>query len=394
MQINKKMTMLFLFMVTFLLGIDYVNAITCTYGEGTSDNFKTYFQIKITGYNEYTIAYNESDRIIPIVGGDDYLKPANDEHFDFYIDSFDQAICEAYLGSWKVNLFGWEPSWDCSYRTKYTYTGKLYANREAYEISKDYCPERITLCSQTSNDSLLKGFVDSFFGDDDNEVLSYFFYKDGLTEIEGEDSSWFYSIVSDATCVDLKEQSLADIEFDEPISTSDCATYDEYMKVLQIEASTGGCSSEKFTEHYRDLLALCDNYSSSTMYTDDDNTAKACMSSCSNIRDDVSKICGYDVSGSQTEVCNTFGERTLAWIFKIINMIRYIVPVLLIVLGILDFIKTIASDDEGEIKKAGARFVKRLIAAALVFIVPLILQFILNIFNLPGLDPNNPFCVL
>ena len=64
----------------------------------------------------------------------------------------------------------------------------------------------------------------------------------------------------------------------------------------------------------------------------------------------------------------------------------------MILLGVLDFIKAIAADDEGEIKKSGAKFAKRLLAATLIFVVPLILQFILGLFDLPGLDPSNPYC--
>ena len=52
-------------------------------------------------------------------------------------------------------------------------------------------------------------------------------------------------------------------------------------------------------------------------------------------------------------------------------------PVLVIVLGILDFIKAIGADKEDEMKKAQKNFIIRLIAAALVFIIPLILEFIL-----------------
>lgn len=397
MKKNKNIIALTIMIISFFIGFYDVDAVTCTYGTGDSDNFNEWITIKITGYNEYTIADDKSTKVIPYVGGGDYLKPADDsdQDFDFYIDSFDSGTCAAYLAGWKVNLFGWEPEWDCDYETKFTYSAQLHASQEAYEISKDYCPERIRLCQQTFTDSFGKDLWESWFEDDTTDmVINYFFYKDGLTEIDAEDSSWFYEFVDDAECKDLKEISVADKEFENPISTSDCATYDEYMVVLNNDANSGGCSdNEIFTKHYRDLLELCDNYSSSTDYTEDGN-AKACMTACSSIRDDISKICGYDYGTTVTENCNTFGERTLAWIFKIINMVRYLVPVILIILSVLDFIKTIASDDDGEIKKAGTRFVKRLIAAALIFIVPLILQFVLGMFNLPGLDPNNPFCVL
>ncbi len=81
--------------------------------------------------------------------------------------------------------------------------------------------------------------------------------------------------------------------------------------------------------------------------------------------------------------------RLVNWILKIINWMRYIVPVLLILLSVLDFIKAIAADSDDEIKKVTSRFVKRLIVAVLIFLVPLALQFLLGIF---GIDANN-FCL-
>ena len=44
----------------------------------------------------------------------------------------------------------------------------------------------------------------------------------------------------------------------------------------------------------------------------------------------------------------------------------------------LDFIKAIGADKEDEMKKAQGRFIRRVIAAALIFIIPFILEFILE----------------
>ena len=63
----------------------------------------------------------------------------------------------------------------------------------------------------------------------------------------------------------------------------------------------------------------------------------------------------------------------------IIGYIRVGVPVLLLVLCASDFISVITSQDDNAMKKAGARIVKRFIAAAAVFFVPLIISVILNI---------------
>ena len=74
-----------------------------------------------------------------------------------------------------------------------------------------------------------------------------------------------------------------------------------------------------------------------------------------------------------------FSGRLLVWLNNIMRWIKYILPVIVILLGIIDFIKAVAADKEDEMKKAQGRFVKRLISAAIVFLVPLLIEFILNV---------------
>ncbi len=84
------------------------------------------------------------------------------------------------------------------------------------------------------------------------------------------------------------------------------------------------------------------------------------------------------ILGSNTGDCG-FSERLLVWIRNILRWMKYILPVVVIILGIIDFIKAIGADKDDEMKKAQGRFVKRLIAAALAFLLPLIIEFILGL---------------
>lgn len=63
-------------------------------------------------------------------------------------------------------------------------------------------------------------------------------------------------------------------------------------------------------------------------------------------------------------------------VFKFIGYILLVafiaIPILLIILGSIDFMKATAAGKDDDIKKAQAMFVKRLIAAVIVFLVPLI----------------------
>lgn len=63
----------------------------------------------------------------------------------------------------------------------------------------------------------------------------------------------------------------------------------------------------------------------------------------------------------------------------VINTIKVLVPVILIVMGLVDFTKAITKQKEDEIKKAQSVFVKRLIAGVLTFFIVAIVQFAFSI---------------
>ena len=136
------------------------------------------------------------------------------------------------------------------------------------------------------------------------------------------------------------------------------------------------------------ISAKCDKILKNYLYSE---TQKECIKKCvdlSHILNEWKK--GSDLYQEKLGQNNNnkcrMSERLVSWLMKIIEWIRYIVPTLLIILSIIEFIKAIASDSEDEIRKAGSRFVKRLIVAALIFVLPLILEFLLGIFNIPVKD--------
>lgn len=62
-----------------------------------------------------------------------------------------------------------------------------------------------------------------------------------------------------------------------------------------------------------------------------------------------------------------------------LKYIRIIVPILIILLGTLDFAKAVIAGKEDNMKKAQSTFVKRLIAGVAVFFVPLLVNIIMNL---------------
>lgn len=64
---------------------------------------------------------------------------------------------------------------------------------------------------------------------------------------------------------------------------------------------------------------------------------------------------------------------------SIVKLIQIGIPLLLIIFGMLDLGKAVMAQKEDEIKKGQQTFIKRLIAAAIVFFIVAIVQLLFNI---------------
>lgn len=73
----------------------------------------------------------------------------------------------------------------------------------------------------------------------------------------------------------------------------------------------------------------------------------------------------------------------------IIKIIQIVVPIILVVLGLLDFAKAITGQKEDEIKKGQQTFIKRVIAAALVFFVVAVVKLVVSVLSV---DDNIMSC--
>lgn len=67
------------------------------------------------------------------------------------------------------------------------------------------------------------------------------------------------------------------------------------------------------------------------------------------------------------------------FIKEIVDLIRLVVPILLLVMGIVDMAGVVLSSDQDAIKKKTSDFAKRALAAVLVFFVPLFINLLLSI---------------
>lgn len=62
----------------------------------------------------------------------------------------------------------------------------------------------------------------------------------------------------------------------------------------------------------------------------------------------------------------------------IVTIIKFAVPVLLVIFGMIDFLKSVSASKEDEIKKGRQTFINRVIAAIIVFFIVYVVQLIVN----------------
>ena len=85
----------------------------------------------------------------------------------------------------------------------------------------------------------------------------------------------------------------------------------------------------------------------------------------------------------ETETCYANGPDIPVGLYNLVSdaitMIEVIVPILLIILGMVDFAKSVASNDEDKIKAGQRSFIKRLIAGIVVLLVIACTKLVLSV---------------
>lgn len=67
-----------------------------------------------------------------------------------------------------------------------------------------------------------------------------------------------------------------------------------------------------------------------------------------------------------------------SWFFTLIEVI---VPIILIILGVIDFVKSLSGSKEDDIKKGQQIFIKRILTASIIFFVIVGVKLLINIFG-------------
>lgn len=115
-------------------------------------------------------------------------------------------------------------------------------------------------------------------------------------------------------------------------------------------------------------------------------------------------VTGADISSKNTSStndaikgCNVFGPKTSGLLKWAIHLIQIAAPLLVVALGITDFLKILLSGEEKEYKESGKKFIKRLLALVVLELLPYVLFFIIDISGIAsqyGIERGEIYCVL
>lgn len=94
------------------------------------------------------------------------------------------------------------------------------------------------------------------------------------------------------------------------------------------------------------------------------------------------------IGATANDICKGEMVTIMSVVKSVLTIIQIAVPILLIIIGSIDLMKAVMAGKEDEIKKAQGTFIKRAIAAVIVFFIPLIVSIVIGLLPVPGAAEN------
>lgn len=87
------------------------------------------------------------------------------------------------------------------------------------------------------------------------------------------------------------------------------------------------------------------------------------------------------------------GYRLFGFIGQLFNILKIVVPILIVIMGSIDLVKALVAQKDDEMKKAQGIFIKRLILGVCVFFVFPIISVVFNMVDDANVDKNTNQCL-
>ena len=90
-----------------------------------------------------------------------------------------------------------------------------------------------------------------------------------------------------------------------------------------------------------------------------------------------------DIDQGEMDCDGLLSGQTGLFLQNTLDFIKFLVPIIIIVFTIIDFVKAVASQDDKEVKKASNKLLKRIIIGIVIFLLPSLLKYALKIADIP-----------
>lgn len=369
------------------------------------------------------------DKLLPVSkiyfadGGEDQIQWDKNDAYEnlknkfqcpkfFYFDNGNNEMCFSnIIGACpKINSFGTKFSDNNYFALRYEFSQEL-----SYVLHDTYTKSHFDDLNTLTDSKLKVDFIKSL----DSKFSSS--YKDNLTEEENalnycdifaeeinHDSGESYTnrlmtnLGSSSYFLDLNSKlqaSTSNSSYSSYIKNSSIYDYDTLSKILTYDVSENSKKYKNIDFERIDKL-LTDNFNSSYMYI---------KTICKQKKD-------VDVTYDKNVVSSSISELYEKWTYKdpkvdiittydcsilsdfadIISTGYFILEMaglaILIIFSSLDYVKIFLNDNADELKKANSKFIKRLIILVFLFVLPALINTILNIFDIEGFNSSDPLC--
>jgi len=88
----------------------------------------------------------------------------------------------------------------------------------------------------------------------------------------------------------------------------------------------------------------------------------------------------FQILADSADFCTSAaGYRLFGFVGHLFRFLQIIIPVIIIIMGTIDLIKAVVAQKSDEMKKAQSILIKRLIIGVVIFFVPVIVNFLVNL---------------
>lgn len=374
--------------------------------------------------------YYVRDKLLPVSkiyfadGGKDQIQWDNNAAYEnlknkfecpkfFYSDKGNNEMCFSnQIGACpKINSLGTKFSDDNYFALRYEFTQELsYVLHDTYINS--HFDDLNTLTDSELKIKFIKSLDSKFsssYRDDLTEEENVLNYCETFAEEINSDSGETYTnrlmtnLGSSSYFSNLNsklQMSTTNPSYSSYIKNSNIYDYDILSKILTYDVTENSKKYKNVDFERIDTELLTDNFGSSYKYIETickqkknveiSYDKKVISSTIDELYDK------WTYKDPKVDITTTYDCSILSDFADVIGTGYFILEMvglaILIIFSALDYVKIFLNDNADELKKANSKLIKRLIILVVLFLLPALVNTILNIFNIEGFNSSDPLC--